>query len=96
MYSHGDFNRNPDQARRTALDQLRIILANEKHLRSRRDGKKLMEAARSMKTQLETGGSLSPKQYSYVDGIYEKMMAAAGHDAVPLHVDKKRKGLKYG
>lgn len=92
----GEFFRNPDQARNTATEQLRIILANTKYLARRRDGKKLIDAAVSMKRQLDDGQTLTPKQMSYIDGIYEKVMAAAGHEAVPLHVDKKRKGLKFG
>jgi hypothetical protein len=90
------FERNHEQAQRSAREQLRIILANTPALRYVKGGGALAKAAREMDSQIRNGRPLTPKQMSFIDSIYEKTMRGAGFEAAPVHVDKKRRGLRFG
>lgn len=96
LSSQRTFERNHEQAQRSAREQLRIILANYPALRGVTGGAALLKAARDMDAKLRDGGKLTAKQLSFVDSIYEKTMLGCGFDAAPVHVDKKRKGLRFG
>lgn len=89
------FFRNHEQAQNTAREQLKIICANLSKLTGK-TGAKMKEAARSFRSMVERNEKFTPNQLSYIDGIYEKVMAGAGFDAVSVHVDKKKKGLRFG
>lgn len=89
------FDHGNEQAQNTAKAQLEIILANIKHLGKVRNGYNLISKAREFNNLIQQNIKLSPKQLSFVDGIYEKMMKGAGYDSCTLHIDKKRKGLRF-
>ena len=89
------FEKNTDQAQRSAKEQLRFVLANERHLLKVRNGQKKLEDGKEFMALIERGVPLSPNQLSYADGIYEAVWRGAGREAVNLHIDKKRKGLRY-
>ncbi len=71
--------------------QINFIKANRKLCKNT-----YYQAVESMDQQLMKEGWLTPNQYNFIDGIYESVMKNAGLPAVDLHIDKKRKGLKYG
>ncbi len=68
--SHSD----KGQAQRAAKEVLKFILTNKKHFKP--GDEKHLRAAVSMDSQL---GLFSPKQLSYVDGIYEILMGDMGY-----------------
>lgn len=86
------FASDKELAQRTAREQLKFILANKEKLLGAKNGKKYLTVAISFDQIKE---DLTPNQLSYVDSIYEKVWNSAGFPAVNLHVDKKRKGLRF-
>ena len=92
----GRFERSGVIAQGTARTQIDMILANEEALLSVRGGTKKLQAAKDFDRMLTNGESLTPGQYSYIDAIYEAMWRGAGHESVKTHIDKKRKGLRFG
>ena len=89
----GGFDKGKEQAQRSARANLEFILTNKKWLLKARKGDQLLKAAESMNRQKE---ELTPNQMSFIENIYEKTMSGAGFDSCNLHVDRKRKGLRYG
>lgn len=89
------FERNTQQAQRSAKEQLKIILSNAAHLLKVRNGQKKLSDAREFQAIVERGGTLSPGQLSYIDGIYEATMKGAGFDSVNSHHDKPRGTLRF-
>lgn len=96
MPRSAEYQQEIDRAHRLAKHNLEIIFANEKHLLTVRNGAKKLADARDFHGRLVRGEELTPNSLSYIDGIYEKTMEGANLPAVRLHVDKKRKGLRYG
>ena len=84
------------RAHRTARVQLEFVIQNVQHLRRLDTRGRAENAAQSMLMLLKNGETLSPGQLSYADGLYEQTMGAAGYGSMRVHVDKKRKGLKFG
>ena len=76
--------------------QLQFILANLHHLRKVDKNGRMERAATEFDEALEKGEELTPGQRSYVDGIYEATMSGASLPSISVHVDKKRRGLKFG
>ncbi len=89
------FDKGRATAQSSAKESLLIISENEDHLLEVRNGRKHIEAARNFRQMIERGEQLTPRQLSYVDGILEMCYKGAGHESVNLHVDKKRRSLKY-
>ena len=89
------FDHGQEIAQRTAKQQLKIIVANILSLSGVRGGDKLIKAARSFYDMTERKEKLSPNQLSFVDNIYEKLMASKGFESCNLHIDRKRKGLRF-
>lgn len=50
----------------------------------------------SITDDVENGRELQDWQRAKVDDIYERMMKAAGLPSVPVHNDRRRKGINYG
>mgnify|MGYP001132213578 CR=1 FL=1 len=89
------FDHGNDQAQRSAKAQLEVIMANLMHLEKVRNGSELCDKARQFNELVKKNIKLSPKQLSFVDSIYEKMMKGAGYENCTLHIDRKRKGLRF-
>lgn len=89
------FERNHEQAQRSAKSQLEFIEANIDKLAGEGEKGRAM-AVMSFSLQLREGRPFTPAQLSYIDGLYERVMKAHGLPSVPLHVDRKRKGLRFG
>ncbi len=89
------FEHGQQLAQRTAKEQIKFVMANLKYLDKLRNGSNLCNTARQFSNFIERGVRLSPNQLSFVDGLYEKVFKAAGYGSVNLHVDKKRKGLRF-
>lgn len=89
------FDHGQDQAQRSAKAQLEVIIANLKHLEKVRNGSELCKRAREFNDKVSKGLKLSPNELSFVEGIYEKMWKGAGFGSCTLHIDRKRKGLRF-
>ena len=76
--------------------QLDFILQNLGHLRKVDRNGRMEKAAMDFDEAIKRGEELTPGQRNYCDGIYEKVMLGAGFPAVSKHIDKKRRGLKFG
>jgi len=77
-----------DTAERGAREQLKFIMANLESLRKADRKGNHERAARSMNAQKER---LTPKQLSYIDDIYEKVMKGAGFGSFTPTYKPKRK-----
>lgn len=89
------FERSITQATESARWNLKIILANKKALLALRGGEKRYRDAEDLYRQLERGEMLTPKQFAYIDGIYESMWRGAGMDSVRTHHDRPRATLRH-
>jgi hypothetical protein len=89
------FERNHEQAQRSAREQIRFVMANLDRLAGPGD-KAQLQAALSFAAMAANNETFTPAQLSYIDGLYERVMRNAGLPSVPLRVDRKRKGLRYG
>jgi len=89
------FDRGLELAQRSAKYQLEIIMANLSSLGNVRGGDKLITAARGFNAIVQRNEKLTPNQLSFCESIYEKCMAGKGFESCNLHIDKKRKGLRF-
>jgi hypothetical protein len=89
-FSHGQ-----EQAQKSAKIQLEMIMSNLTHLSKVRNGVNLCDKARQFNDLVKRGVKLSPNQLSFIDSIYEKMWKGAGFESHNLHIDKKKKGLRF-
>lgn len=87
------FVNDKEQAQRSAREQLKIIMANKEKLLSVRNGQRHLLAAIQFS---ETKEEFTPNQLAYIENIYEKIWKGAGFESVDRHIDKKKKGLRYG
>jgi hypothetical protein len=92
-----EINLSRRQANVSARECLNIILANLEKLRLKDRGGKMEKAAVEFDELLKRGLSLTPNQYSYINGIYERLMDNAGFGgAGNVHKGNKRRALRYG
>lgn len=89
------FDHGQEQAQKSAKAMLEIIIANLKHLSKVRNGSDLCSKAKLFNIKVSRNEKLSPNELSFVEGIYEKMWKGAGFESCNLHIDKKRKGLRF-
>lgn len=89
------FDHGNETAQKTAKIQLEMILSNKHHLIKVRNGAKYFNTASQLNELLKRGIKLTPNQLSLVDGIYERIWKGAGFESCDLHVDKKKKGLRF-
>lgn len=90
-----DFDKGLELAQNTAKIQLEFIAENYDKLLRLRNGQRLVDAAKQFNQFVKGGEKLSPNSISYVDSIYEKVFKAAGFESCGLHIDKKKKGLRF-
>lgn len=90
-----DFDKGLELAQKTAKVQLEFIAANYDKLGRLKNGERLVEAAKQFNQFIEAGVKLTPNQISFCDSIYEKVFKAAGFESCGLHIDKKKKGLRF-
>jgi len=89
------FDHGQEQAQKSAKSQLEIIMANISALARVRGGEKLIKAAREFNSIVQRNEKLTANQLSFCENIYEKIWASKGFEACNLHIDKKRKGLRF-
>lgn len=89
------FEKSETQARNTASEQLKTIIANTAAFNHVRDGRKLFSDAMDFEGRMKRGEAFTPAQYSYIDGIYEKMWEGLGMDSVNRHHDKPRFSMRH-
>jgi hypothetical protein len=90
------FERNRRTALSSAQIQIDFVLANLQHLRKVDKNQRMETAVLNFEDILKGGDMLTPGQFSYLDGIFEKTWKGANYESVNVHADKKRKGLRYG
>jgi hypothetical protein len=90
------FSSDKDQADASLKAQLEFILANVDRLQAIDQGRRMERAARSFKVLLDAGEDLTPRQRAYSESMYEQVMKVCGFQGVDRHIDKKRRGLKFG
>ena len=71
-----------------ALDNIETLIMNDKK-------KTNVKALVSFIKMLINHEPFTKNQLSYIDGIYEAVMKAYDLPSIPLHIDKKRKGIRY-
>lgn len=89
------FDHGQKEAQKSAKVQLDFIAANLKHLRPVDKGLKMSIAATEMLDLCKRGTKLTPKQMSYVDGIYEQVMKQLNLPSADRKIDIKKKGLRF-
>lgn len=89
------FDHGQELAQKSAKAQLQVIMANLHHLKKVRKGDEYCNRARQFNEKVEKNIKLSPNEISFVEGLYEKMWKGAGYEACNLHIDKKRRGLRF-
>lgn len=89
------FDHGQELAQKSAKAQLLVIMANLHHLNKVRKGPELCHRARLFNEKVNRDEKLSENELSFVDGIYEKVWKGAGYESCTLHIDKKRKGLRF-
>jgi len=90
------FSSDREQANKSLKAMLRFILDNRHQLAKVDKGNRMVRAAVEMNQLLRDGIDLTPGQRSYVEGIYEATHKGAGYESCGVHVDKKRKGMRFG
>jgi hypothetical protein len=92
------FSSDRSSANNALKTMLTIIHANIHHLQKVDRNGKMEEAARDFHKRIVEGNDtdVSPKVRAYIESIYEKTMEGAALPAVRTHIDKKRRGLKFG
>jgi hypothetical protein len=93
---HDRYASNAEQAQRTAKHLCDFIAKNLHHLRKVDRRGKMEGAVEKFSKILDSGQVLTPGQYSYLEGIYEKCMAGAGYESAPVHSDRKPRKLRFG
>lgn len=83
-------------AKTTAEFQLNFIGDNLKHLRKVDKTGKYERDYMDIAHRFKQGEELMPNTLSYIDSIYEKVWKGANFASVNTHVDKKRRGLRFG
>lgn len=89
------FERNHDQAQRSAKAQLEVIGANI-HLLAGPKTSAYVGIVVNFQDMANRGEHFTPYQLSFIDHLYEKCMKNAGLPSVNVHVDRKKRGLRYG
>jgi hypothetical protein len=95
LRSRDPFQRNHEQAQRSAKEQLKLIMLNLPFLRRVDKDGRLEKAAREFADRMGAGEQLSENVLSFIDNIYEKMMKGAGFASVGVHSDRKARSLRY-
>lgn len=90
----GRYSSDKNQAQTSARAQLKIIMANKEKLLRVKNGKKFLTVAVSFDGCKE---DFTPKQLSYIDTIYEKVMEGAGFESFKAtYKPNKKTLLRYG
>lgn len=87
-YNTGTFESDLERCQRTSKDLLKFILTNRKTLLRHKNGSKLYNDALDISKSQE----LTPKQISYIDGIYEKLMGQLGFESFTPTFKPTRRG----
>lgn len=89
------YSSDKERAQNTAKIQIEFCVVNISSLR-RIDRKEKMEKALlsfvEMKSNYEP---FTPGQLNYIEGIYEATMKGFDLPSIGLHIDKKKKGIRY-
>jgi hypothetical protein len=80
------------QSQRAAKDYLKFILVNLKQLDNLQNGKNYKEAALSLS---QWKNEFTPKQLSFINVIYEKVMEGFGLPSFAVTFKPNKKNLKF-
>lgn len=76
--------------------QIRFVMSNLAHLRKVDRHKKLENAITNFARMNGRKESFSPSQMNFIMNIYEKTWEGANMPSIRMHIDRKRRGLRYG
>ena len=82
------FERNHEQAQRSAKEQLSFILSHAPHLLRLRGGATKLKVAKDFQAILDSKQKLTPNQLSFCDAIYEATWKGMGVGSVKGHSDR--------
>lgn len=82
-------------AQNSAKIQLEFCRHNVEYLRKVDRNNKMENVLTSFEGMRKRNESFSPNQLKYIDGIYEAIWKGADFPSVPMHIDKKKKGIRY-
>jgi len=89
------YSNDTDRARNTAKIQIEFALDNLETLLIIDKKKTKLKALVSFIKMLINHEPFTKNQLSHIDGIYETVMKGYGLPSISLHIDKKRKGIRY-
>lgn len=89
------YSNDTQRAQKTARIQIEFALDNFETLLINDKKKTNVKALVSFIKMLINHEPFTKNQLSYIDGIYEAVMKAYDLPSIPLHIDKKRKGIRY-
>ena len=84
------------QAQRSCRDQFAIIVSNIEYLEAMDPKGTHEKFLDSITDDVENKRDLADWQMARLDAIYERMMKGFGLPSVPVHQDRRRKGINYG
>jgi len=86
--SSSRWHNDSESAQRAAKEYLKFIMNNLHFLKKVKNSEKYISAAKSLNQQTSL---FTPKQLSYIDVIYEKVMKGAGYPSFSATYKHKRK-----
>ncbi len=90
------FSSDRGEADRSLKIWLEHSLANIPHLLKLRRGARHVTALHSFEAMIRAGEEFTPGQKGYLEKIYELTFEGAGFESCKTHIDRKRKGLRFG
>ena len=75
---------------------LDFVRDNVSKLRHQRNGARMVDQYGSLRDKFDNGWTLTPGEKRLVEVLYEKVFAGDGLPSVNTHVDRKRRGLRFG
>lgn len=91
-----DYDRGRKLAQRLSGEKIAFVMEKLPLLRRVDKKGKGEAAAKEFYDMYLRREPFSENQMNYIDGLYEQVMKGAGLPSCNLHIDKKRKGLRYG
>lgn len=90
------YSSDAQQAQRSSRETFAVIVSNIEHLEKVDPNGTHEKFLDCITFDVENGNDLLDWQMARLDTIYERMMKGAGLPSVPVHQDRRRKGINYG
>lgn len=89
------YSSDKNVSRNSAIIQIEFALNNLDALRSKDKDHSKERALFSFAIMLRNDETFTGGQLKYIDGIYETVMKGYNLPSVGMHIDKKRRGIRY-